>query len=519
MSDKKHIDRIFQEGFKDFEATPPPEVWEAVQAALKKEEKDDRKIIPIWWRIAGVAALLALLFTVGNVWWPGADGEDSFTQEEVIPADSESEQNDSETKKLLEDGVNKSSQEAIADDSNSEAENAADKDSKSPSESKYLENNALEAVADTDDSKIKSSDGNTKIDRDAIDKTLKTTRDAVAVNQGTKTVEGNAVNTEAESITKTNDAQTQIVDDKTAKDLIEGQTTTGVATENQTDNSTEKVTDPDVVNPEEGKISIFDAIKDQEEADAVAYVEQEDELDSRWSVAPQVAPVFYGEFGEGSTVSSEFADNSTSSDANLSYGVQVQYQLNKRLAVRSGVNRVNLSVNTNDIEFAVAPSAFNVGTKFVNDGISYSVGDKGTLVNRFAQAAPTEGLDLPTIDAFEGLLNQSFEYWEVPLELSYAVFDNRFKVNVFGGFSTLFLQDNSLTAISGARETNLGSVDNLNELSFTTNVGLGLQYDISKRFAINVEPVFKYQLNPYSDAAIGSQPYYMGVYSGLRFRF
>ena len=32
MSDKKHIDRLFQEGFKDFEATPSDAVWENIEA-------------------------------------------------------------------------------------------------------------------------------------------------------------------------------------------------------------------------------------------------------------------------------------------------------------------------------------------------------------------------------------------------------------------------------------------------------------------------------------------------------
>ena len=514
MSDKKHIDRIFQEGFKDFEVTPPAEVWEGIQAALKKEEKEDRKIIPIWWRVGGVAALLALLFTVGTVWWPGDDSSNSFTQEEVIPADSESdaEQNTSDDSQKANQLVDNSSEDAVAGQLE---ETPSTTDSNTDAESKFIENKSVEGVASTN-TQNKTTDKNNPIDKSAIDKTIDAvTTEAVATNKGTENQ-----NTENRSSDVVKDSQ--LVDDKTATDLIESQT--GIAANTDSSNKTGTDAQTDQTNPventEEGKISIFDAIKDQEEADAVATVEQQSQIDNRWSVAPQVAPVFYGSFGDGSTVGAEFADNPTSADANLSYGVQVQYQVTDRFAVRSGVNRVNLSVNTNEIEFAVAPAGIDAGaSKFVTGNVAYSVGDKGTLAGRFAQAAPTEGLDLPPIDAFEGLLNQRFEYWEVPLELSYAVVNDRFKVNVFGGFSTLLLQDNSITAISGQRETNLGSVNNLNDLSFTTNVGLGLQYDISKRFAINVEPVFKYQLNPYADSSIGSQPYYMGVYSGLRFRF
>jgi len=37
MKEKKNIDNIFTEGFKKFEATPSPRVWENIQAQLEKE--------------------------------------------------------------------------------------------------------------------------------------------------------------------------------------------------------------------------------------------------------------------------------------------------------------------------------------------------------------------------------------------------------------------------------------------------------------------------------------------------
>ena len=65
MSEKKHIDRLFQESFKDFEATPSDAVWKNIEANLNKKKK--RRMIPIWWRYAGVAALLLLLLTIGGI--------------------------------------------------------------------------------------------------------------------------------------------------------------------------------------------------------------------------------------------------------------------------------------------------------------------------------------------------------------------------------------------------------------------------------------------------------------------
>ena len=68
MKDKKHIDRLFEEGFKNFEASPSPKVWDNIQARLN-EQKKERNVIPIWWKLAGVAALIALLFLAGTVFF------------------------------------------------------------------------------------------------------------------------------------------------------------------------------------------------------------------------------------------------------------------------------------------------------------------------------------------------------------------------------------------------------------------------------------------------------------------
>jgi len=44
MSDKKHIDRLFQEGFKDFEATPDDAVWKNIESKLTENKKKPRVI-------------------------------------------------------------------------------------------------------------------------------------------------------------------------------------------------------------------------------------------------------------------------------------------------------------------------------------------------------------------------------------------------------------------------------------------------------------------------------------------
>jgi hypothetical protein len=64
----------------------------------------------------------------------------------------------------------------------------------------------------------------------------------------------------------------------------------------------------------------------------------------------------------------------------------------------------------------------------------------------------------------------------------------------------------------------LGEAHNLNNISFSTNIGMGIDYNISPRFQWNLEPIFKYQLNTFSNTP-GVKPYNFGIYSGFSFKF
>lgn len=529
MKEQKHIDRLFQERFKEFDVAPPPEVWDNIQTALRKEEKEDRKLIPIWWKVAGVAALLALFFSVGTDIFSSDPSNDVVVEDTSTPNTDQ----DATNKDALENLDTPTPKDNIV---NSNQQETVDNQNAIKRQIQLDSSNNTEAIAAQDantngttgqDAKNSATSG---FDNPVTNQGVNT-QDAIArANQDVQN------NTDASSNNKTSGERNNALINTQGIDSQVNNTTVqdAVATENA-NSANNSTNNSDPVNTEnsdstankttedtaqDGKISLLEYIKEQEEAEAVAELEATPDLDNRWSIAPQVAPVFYGSLAEGSSVGSEFSDNTKSADANVSYGVQVQYNVNDRFALRTGVSKVNLSYNTNDIEFAVAPSTLSVsGTKFNTGDVTYAVGDKGTLNDRFSAAAPTDGLGSVNADSFQGLLNQQLEYWEVPVEASYALINNRFKLNVVGGFSTLLLQDNTLKAISGAREANLGALDNLNDLSFTTNVGLGFQYSISTRFAVNVEPMFKYQLNPYSDSSVNFRPFYMGIYSGLSFKF
>ncbi|WP_373519622.1 outer membrane beta-barrel protein, partial [Pricia sp.] len=263
------------------------------------------------------------------------------------------------------------------------------------------------------------------------------------------------------------------------------------------------------------KKSIFEVLEAQDKEEEVV-----GESDSRWSAGPNVAPVYFNAMGEGSPIDPGFSPNAKSGTTNMSYGVSIAYAVTKKLSVRSGIHKAEYGYNTNNVGFS---PTLAVSTSGRLQNIDYTDGP-GIL----AENSPNLNLDssnglTPEFSSLnsarDGTIAQSFGYLEVPLELDYALIDRRFGVNLVGGISSLFLIDNSVTLNSGELTTEIGEARNLNDLNFSTNVGFGVNYKFTPKVQLNIEPVFKYQLNTFSNVSGDFRPFSIGVYSGLNFRF
>jgi hypothetical protein len=200
----------------------------------------------------------------------------------------------------------------------------------------------------------------------------------------------------------------------------------------------------------------------------------------------------------------------------MAYGVNFAYAISDKLKVRSGISKVNMSYNVNNIAYSTDVNAVNL-QGVTNNSQTQTVEIMSVNNN---QPATFREVNRATIaPTTEGVLNQQLGYLEVPLEVEYALLDKRFGINVIGGASTLFLDDNDISINSENGHLSIGEANNLNSVSFTTNVGLGFDYQLSKKFDVNLEPTFKYQLNTYNNNINDFRPYYFGVYTGFSFKF
>lgn len=472
MSDKKNIDKLYQEAFKNFEASPSPQVWENIQARLK-EEKSERKVIPLWIRVGGVAAVLALLLTVGNsVFNPFSI---SPTQTTISTEDVE------QIEQKIEEPKSAAPTQIVSTDN-------ADKTGENQ----------------TSDSMVEGSFSKDEVIKSKTKSTISNKSSETTIASQIK--ESSKLPTKKDELVKTDTDKNFVETDNHLPEKVEEAVATEIIDKVE-ENEIEIIND---------KPSILDAIAEQDKIKSGK--EELNGLEHRWSVKPNIAPVYYSSIGSGSSIDPDFVNNPQSGDVNMSYGVQVSYALNNRLSIRTGLNNVDLSYSTSDLVIATGP--VSKGLKGVEYGAKEVV---VTAINRKSLQNGTSSngfgeLNLKSTDA-DARLVQSINYFEVPVELQYAILNKKFGLNLIGGVSTMFLGSNEISAKSNNYSSILGEANNLSSVSFSTNIGLGIDYKLSRRFVFNLEPMFKYQLNPYSDSSVDFKPYYIGVYSGLSFKF
>lgn len=427
MEEKKYIDRLYQEKFKNFEASPRRDLWKDIAVKLKEEERK-KPLIPLYWsRLAGVAAVLAFILLLGD-WMmqplknPVVNAEDKMlSPQEKAPIQLAATEEDS----------------------------APDQDptmslepQELPGEPVSRFSHLLSEISSLTASGIRSFSG----DDEASDMKLSKSEDKTAA-------------TEKKSLTELTSAQEM-----------------------------EAVQLP-------GKIS-----------------------EGRIAISTHAAPIYFGNLKSGNFIDPRFDKNSSAGEITYAYGINISYELSERLKIRSGISKVAMSHNTNDIAIhaVLNPRSIeaidyrdDLGIRIVNSSITW----KGAP-EPIASAIRS---NLNNIN--EGSLNQKLGFIEVPLEMEYALVDNRFSINLIGGASTFFLDENSVSISSGDIATVLGQANNLNDVSFSTNLGVGFDYLVSEKFRVNLEPMFKYQINTYNSASGSYQPFFIGIYSGFSYKF
>jgi hypothetical protein len=213
-------------------------------------------------------------------------------------------------------------------------------------------------------------------------------------------------------------------------------------------------------------------------------------------------------------------------------GVAFSYKISKRFSIQSGLYYSSLGQKVDGIY------SFSGFQKYISSkgGPNFEVPTtSGTVYTSnpdvfLAAYGNGKVLTAYTNDVFDpqkaslqyisNSLTQNLSYLELPVILRYKIIDKTIGINLIGGLSYNLLVNNSAYAMKDGTKYPVGDTKGLNPLALSSSLGMGMEYNLSGKLSLNLEPTFRYYLNPFS-VTTGSfiHPYSFGIFSGVSYKF
>ena len=573
MKENKNIERLFQEKFKDFEAMPPTQSWDFIESRLN-EKKKKKRVIPFWFKTSGIAAVFVIGLGFLINYYSGNDTtisiEDAIVNEEVNSSkENQLEQNANQKFKNEEDVIQKHirSNEVVTqvenNRNNATKEIEINKRSINTNENESFGKNTKNNFVNNKSNKAKKIENKNNLDFDEEQDVLvqnerklkksvlknkvestqvysdksnsdllisKDEENSLVENNSTtksnkqnniiENLEDNFIESKNENLNQVNEILVENSKNNNVNEFINTSIIDSTFKNNSNlveNNSLQNDSIQVVVNEELNELEKL--LKEKEEGKDADEKEKEEKV-SKWAVSTNASPIYFNSVSEGSPIDQSLATNTKKSNLTMSYGVGIQYQVSSKLALKAGINNLNLSYDTQNVYYETALTASSDNNQNIIENRSakniHIYGEK-SLTN---STTTFSDIDTQSFDvAHSGNLRQDIRYFEIPLELSYKLIDKKFGIDLVGGFSTFLLNGNSIWLLDEGMEMEIGKANNLNNTNFSSNLGFGLNYKFLKNFRAEIQPMFKYQFNTFSENSGDFKPYFIGVYSGLSYRF
>jgi len=183
-----------------------------------------------------------------------------------------------------------------------------------------------------------------------------------------------------------------------------------------------------------------------------------------------------------SSSSNNASSNNEKGISTYSFGVNAQYDYNKKWEFQSGIYYSRIGQTKNAL--AVKNNASGKPSEF-------------QLTTSAGEIAPDK---LP-----QGVVE-------------IIVYNNA--IGETGGLSTGILIANETYFRMNGIKSSLGSTQNLKTMLYNSVVGIGIGYDITKKISLNIEPTFKYSLNSINtNSEYKFNPYSVGLFTGITIAF
>jgi hypothetical protein len=255
--------------------------------------------------------------------------------------------------------------------------------------------------------------------------------------------------------------------------------------------------------------------------------------EKRWSIAALASPTYNSRLNSINDDLSRQLDASESPGNSYSGGITVAFKVNRRFSIQSGLFYSSMGKEVDGISsfagferYVTSKGSHNFEVLTTNGSVLTNNSDvflmSATTGDRIITNYTRDFFDpeKASLDYINNTLNQNFSYLELPISLRYKIIDKTLDFNIIGGISYNLLVKNSVYAKVDGGKFPIGHTEGLNPVSISSSFGMGMEYNLSDRFSLNLEPTFRYYLNPINELArTNLRPYSFGIFSGLSYKF
>jgi hypothetical protein len=253
---------------------------------------------------------------------------------------------------------------------------------------------------------------------------------------------------------------------------------------------------------------------------------------NRWTISAKASPNYYSNSGLGKNKTSGDLADSEKSLISYSGGMAFSYKVNKRMSIQSGIYYSSVGQKVTGISSysgfrnfydAKGTSEFSIQT---SSGTIVSTNSniflRDNLAARVLTKYTSESFDpsKANLTYLNNSVTQNFNYLEIPLVFKYKAIDRKLDLNFVGGLSYNMLVGNTAFASVNGVKYSIGKTEGLSPVNFSSSFGLGLEYNLSEKISLDIEPTLRYYLSPMGEQSGSStRPYSFGVFSGLSYKF
>ncbi|NMC39753.1 MAG: outer membrane beta-barrel protein [Bacteroidales bacterium] len=258
-----------------------------------------------------------------------------------------------------------------------------------------------------------------------------------------------------------------------------------------------------------------------------------EQVGEKWKLGAAFLPAYYSKFSFGSDDAAKEYIKEEDLAFSYSGGLSVAFNVSRRLSVQAGMVLNNMGQK---IEGLTSYSGFikyseaKSGSDFAIRTASGTINSVNKDIFFIDSRNISRVLTMYTSDIFDPVkadlryvgnsVIQNLKYLELPVSLHYKLIDRTVDISMSGGISYNILVGNNSYVQSEGVKYMIGKTTGLSPVTFSSSLGLGMEYKLSSSMTLSVEPVFRYYITPLGGITGSSiHPYSFGVMSGFFYNF